>query len=205
MFTEESASKITQCLNPHTPPEPDLSSRLLNRQLKAVIHKLHRDLTVSVLGDLEKAMRTRTEDAWGPSLATILILCLCMEGLQTAADTYVVSDLLKEGTASKYTRKQSSKVCWQLEDYPFEQCRMLFHEIYKSHKDGSVAFNPLRAVWEGRETRLDRKTDAMVRSTCGLLQEHCKLILKAFSETSGLIAAQPMNWDNFPCDRQWLT
>ena len=114
-------------------------------------------------------MRSRTKDAWGPSFCAILVLCLCIEGLQTAADIFVVCDKIKEGNKSGYGREQSRAACEAVEEYPYERCTRLFHEIFKTRKEGNGGareggFNPLRAVQSESETGLDPKTELMVRS-----------------------------------------
>lgn len=118
-FTPDSAEKVyAKSPNYNVPPEPFLSSRLLNRQLKCVMHRLHIELTREVLEGLEKSLRSRTRDAWGPSFAAILVLSLCIEGLQTAVDTFVVCDLIKEEQASKLRREMSAEACREVEEYP---------------------------------------------------------------------------------------
>lgn len=183
-FTADSAADV-YARSPNykvVPPEPYLSSRLLNRQLKFVMHRLHREITREVLEGLEKSMRSRTKDAWGPSFAAILVLSLCIEGLQTAADTFVVCDKIKEGEKSGYRREQSRKACKEIEDYPYERCTRLFHEIFKTWKEGNGGareggFNPLRAVERGVETGLDEPTDVMVRSVYGWVVENRKFFV----------------------------
>ncbi|KUJ15459.1 uncharacterized protein LY89DRAFT_783598 [Mollisia scopiformis] len=176
-FSEESAEKVSRSIrNYDALLEPYLSSRLLNRQIKYVMHKLHRELTIEVLEGLERSLRARTKDSWGPSFCTILILCLCIEDLQIAADTMVVCDMLKKGNESQYTRDQSYQVCLALDEYPFSQCKRLFHDIYKSHKEANGGareggFNPLRSVHEKTSTGLDATTDAMVKSVYGVVEE----------------------------------
>ena len=180
-FTEESASKVYQNVQPFgAPQEAYLSSRLLSRQVKYAMHKLHREITVEVLEGLEKSMRSRTRDSWGPSFCAILVLCLCIEGLQIAADTFIVYDWEKceeEGIESQYRRSQSAEACQALEDYPFQQCTRLFHDIYRSHKEGNggerkEGFNPLRALHEEGVTKgLDQATDRMARSINSIIYQ----------------------------------
>ena len=181
-FTSDSAEKVyAKSPNYNVPPEPFLSSRLLNRQLKCVMHRLHIELTREVLEGLEKSLRSRTRDAWGPSFAAILVLSLCIEGLQTAADTFVVCDLIKEGQASKLQREMSAEACNEVEEYPFEKCVRLFHEIYKSGRVGNAGgrergFNPLRAPGDDREMGLDLPTELMARSMYCLIYNARKLM-----------------------------
>jgi hypothetical protein len=190
-FTSDSAAVVYAAVyecSPHfnVPPEPYLSSRLLNRQLKFVMHRLHRDITGEVLEGLEKSMRSRTKDASGHCFAAILVLCLCIEALQIAADRFVVCDKIKEGDKSKYRRAQSRKACEEVEDCVYERCTKLFHGIFRSRKerkDGARegGFNPLRLVREGVETGLDEPTERMVRSVYGWVNESRKLALTRIS------------------------
>ena len=127
-------------------------------------------------------MRSRTKDAWGPSFAALLVLCLCIEGLQTAADTFVVCDKIKEGDKSEYRREQSQAACWDIEEYPYERCTRLFHEIFKTRKEWNGGareggFNPFRAMEGALDTGLDKPADVMVRSMYGWLNESRKSIL----------------------------
>ena len=179
-FTEKSARELYRRLAPEATREPYLSSRLLNRQIKYVMHKLHREITLKVLEDLERSLRSRTKDSWGPSFCTILILCLCIEGLQTAADVIVVCDMAEKGEAATYNRNQSFNACEELDEYPFRQCKKLFHDIYRSHKDGSSggrgdkAFNPLKMAAEEDKMGLDLTTEGMVRSIYGVVCSSCE-------------------------------
>jgi hypothetical protein len=183
-FTDDSAAEVLQNVEHFEDleapmPTAFLSSRLLNRQVKYVMNKLHRDLTANVLEGLERSMRSRTKDSWGTSFCTILILCLCMERLQAAADTLVVCDMQNKGFGSRYRRDQSYEACQHLEEYPFYQCKRLFHEIYKSHREGNGAgreagFNPLKAMGNGVETGLDAATDMMLRRMHSMAWESCK-------------------------------
>lgn len=148
-FSEDSAARVAEKLGGF--PFPYLSSRLLNRQIKYAMHKLHHELTKEVLEGLEKSMRAKSKDSWGPSFCTILILCLCIEDLQIAADTFVVCDLEKDGLLANLTRRDSFTACSVAEEYPYQRCTKLFHDIYRSHrqaggrtKDG--AFNPIKSV-----------------------------------------------------------
>ncbi|KAK0110729.1 hypothetical protein ONS96_002328 [Cadophora gregata f. sp. sojae] len=157
------------------------SSRLLNRQVKQVMHKLHRETTATVLESLEKSLRGRTKDCWGPSFCTILVLCLCIENLETAADTLVVCDMQKTKGREGFVRAQSLDACQLLEDLPFAQCNRLLHEIYRSHKEGNggareAGFNPLRALYNGEETGLHGKANDMITEVFGVVFINCKSI-----------------------------
>lgn len=190
-FSTESAAEVHQIIDPHSGPRGRyISSRLLNRQIKYAVHMLHREILRDVLERLEKSMRTRTRDSWGRSFCTILLLSLCMEGLQTAADTFVVCDIQKsnsEGTTSQYSRQQSLTVCQTLEDYPFQQSTHLFHDIYRSHRESHggarEGFNPLRSLRAGLATSLDEPTDAMIKQINRILYRSCKYALPSAQAT----------------------
>jgi hypothetical protein len=193
-FSDDSAAEVLRNVEPFEDleapmPTAFLSSRLLSRQVKYVMNKIHRDLTETVLEGLERSMRSRTKDSWGTSFCTILILCLCMEGLQVAADSFVVCDMLCKGPESQYRRDESYEACQHLENYPFYQCKRLFHEIYKSHREGNGAgreagFNPLKAMGNGIKTGLDTATDAMLRNMYSMCWESCKYPLNRGTELS---------------------
>jgi len=171
-FSDASAINVHQTVPPFHPTlKRYFSSRLLNRQVKFAMHKLHRETTKEVLEGLEKSMRQRTKDSWGPSFCSILLLCLCIEGLQTAADSFVISDIMKsefEGVQSEYDRSQSFDVCQALEELPFHQCTRLFHDIYRSHKESNGGsreggLNPFRSMHAGNATGFEDGTDAVVK------------------------------------------
>jgi hypothetical protein len=156
------------------------SSRLLNRQVKQIMHKLHRETTAVVLESLEKSLRGRKQGYWGPSFCAILVLCLCMENLETAADTLVVCYMQKTKDREGFVRAQSLDACQLLEDLPFAQCNRLLHEIYRSHKEDhggarEGGFNPLRALYNNKETGLDVKENDMIIEVYGVVFENCKL------------------------------
>jgi hypothetical protein len=164
-FSDRSARKIYSALGPPATPQPYLSSRLLNHQIKYVMHKLHRELTLLVLEDLERCLRSRTKDSWGPSFCAILLLCLCIEGLQSAADVMVVCEIMEKGESeASFTRDQSYQACADLDEYPFRQSQKLFHDIYRTHKEdgivrkgcGEKGFNPLRNASEATRMDLDQ-------------------------------------------------
>lgn len=181
-FSSGSALHIQQYMQPFEEAEPFLSSRLLNRQLKYVMHKLHREITRDVLEGLEKLMRQRTKDSWGPSLCTILIISLCIEKLQTAADTFITCDIRKsasEGVRSEFVRNQSIAACEELDRLPFHQCMSLFHDIYRSHKDSGAAresgLNPFRSLRLGEHVELEDNTMEVVRSIDSIFRTHREL------------------------------
>ena len=177
-FSDASAREIYTRIAPEEPRYEYLSSRLLSRQIKYCMHKLHRELALSVLEELERSLRSRTKDSWGQSFCTLLVVCLCIEGLQTATDTMVVCSLREKGEASEYRRNQSKTACEELDEYPFQLSQKLFHEIYRSHREGrsDKSFNPLRRVSENKSPGVDSVTEKMVRMIFGLVYNKCEYI-----------------------------
>jgi hypothetical protein len=165
-FSDKTADEVLSTYSLPFPPQlpPYLGSCLLDLQLKFVMHKLHREITILVLENLERSLRSRTKDSWGPFFCTILILCLCVEKLQSAADTMVSCEILENGESAAFTRKQSYNACSELEQYPFSQFKKLFHEIYKTHKSGGGGFNPFEMVDGERRMGLGVHTAGMVRA-----------------------------------------
>jgi hypothetical protein len=178
-LTEESVNKVYPDMEMFgAPRERYLSSRLLNRQIKYAMHKLSRDITIEVLEGLERTMRLRTKDSWGTSFCAFLVLCLCMEGLQIASDIFVVCDMQKQGGL---TRGQSISACRKIDDNPFTQCKRLFHDIYRSHREShrpgrEGGFNPLQNLASIGETGLDSEADVMVRTIYETMSTSCKKI-----------------------------
>ncbi|KAG9235680.1 hypothetical protein BJ875DRAFT_264020 [Amylocarpus encephaloides] len=167
-LTEESANNVYPVMQFYgVTREMYMSSRLLNRQIKYAMHKLSREITGDVLEGLERAMRSRTKDSWGTSFCTFLVLCLCMEGLQIASDTYVVCDMQRAGANSIYNRQQSVDACRNIDENPFSQCKRLFHDIYKSHREShrvgrEGGFNPLATLANNSASGLEQEADIIL-------------------------------------------
>jgi hypothetical protein len=185
-LSPKSARKVYQHVEPIGAPKGrDLSSRLLNRQIKYVMRQLKHEICTYVLEGLEKSLKSRARDSWSTSFCTLLVLCLCIEELQIASDSFVVCDMEKEareGKKSVFNRAQSLKACSELDENPFQQCTRLFHDVYRSHREGIVGrsgrecgFNPLRVLaGEGTRVELDRATDVMTNSIYDLIRKSRK-------------------------------
>jgi hypothetical protein len=93
----------------------------------------------------------------------------------------VVCDMQEKGVEALYTRDQSYNACDELDEYPFGQCKKLFHEIYKSHRDrkdaggrGDKAFNPLKIAAADQRIGLDSTTEVMVKAIYEIVHESCE-------------------------------
>jgi hypothetical protein len=98
----------------------------------------------------------------------------------------VVCEIIEKGESeASFTRDQSYNACEELDKYPFRQCTKLFHDVYRTHRDGGVAtkgcdekgFNPLRNASEARRMDLDQCTEGMVRTVFGIVHNSCKFTL----------------------------
>jgi hypothetical protein len=186
-FTGESAQEVRQVCQTPQAPTMHFSSRLLNRQIKFAMHELHKKKTGEVLDGLERTIKSRSPDSWGTTFCAILVICLCIENLQIAADTLVNTDILKEGPRSQFSRQQSAQACVSLEENPFSQFKRLFHDVYKSHKKAKgkdVGWNPLRLIDAGEDTKLDSTTDEMAKSIYELVRTNWDGITKLANNPS---------------------
>lgn len=192
-LTEKSESEVYQNVEQiGAPPGEYLTSRLLNRQIKYVMHILHREMYQNLLEGLEKSLKSSSrKDSWGTSFCTLLLLCLCIEELQTAADMFVMGDMRRDGAFAAHTRRESSDACTALEEYPFQQCTRLFHDVYRSRREVKVGggsrdgLNPFRDLANRRNKRivLEESTDKMVKEVYDLICNSRKQFQGQMSKT----------------------
>jgi hypothetical protein len=145
-------------LSPDVVYDVGVPSRILNRQLKHIMHSLLRDLTQDVLRDLEKKLRKRSEASWALCFCTILILCICIEEVQASIDGFAVHSKRKKVGEGAISREDSIGISRRLDDWLFADCKVLFHGIYRSGK-GSFGqksergFNPIRDEFQIDESK----------------------------------------------------
>ncbi|TDZ61610.1 hypothetical protein CTRI78_v004228 [Colletotrichum trifolii] len=127
---------------------PWVTPRVLNRQIKAVIDDLlARDMSL-LFESFSKSLKPKSRREWAPCLAAFLVLCLFMEAVETAADTFVVAlkeISLRTHTAPEYKRQDALNINKEMENLPFKQFAYQFHQVYQTHsRDSSMKpFNPL--------------------------------------------------------------
>jgi hypothetical protein len=127
---------------------PWVTPRVLNRQLKQVIDDLMAREVSQLFESFSKSLKPKSRREWAPSLAAFLVLCLFMEAIETATETFVISQNeinMRNQTKPEYERSFSLNTCRELENLPFRQFAYQFHQIYQTHtKDASTkSFNPL--------------------------------------------------------------
>ncbi|KAK1756132.1 hypothetical protein QBC47DRAFT_379193 [Echria macrotheca] len=162
---------------------PFVTPRVLNRQIKAVIDDMLRAEISRLFKSFGSTLKPKERKGWAPCLAAFLVLCLFMESVETAADTFVISEnqiALQEGQTPRWRRQFALAKNAEIENMPFKQVAFQFHQLYQTHSRdaGSRSFNPLTddACLDGGE--LDRDAMAMVMQLRRLLQDpNCKSTL----------------------------
>lgn len=158
---------------------PWVTPRVLNRQIKAVLDEmLCREMQL-LFENFSKSLKPKLRREWAPCLASFLVLCLFMESVEVAADTYVVSDNeinLRHHYSPAWKRAFVLDVNAQIENMPFKQFAFQFHQIYQTHSRDAAArsFNPLLddACFELAE--LDRHATDMVRKLRRFVDDDCE-------------------------------
>jgi hypothetical protein len=159
---------------------PWLTPRVLNRQIKSMLdEQLLREMQL-LFENFSKSLKPKSRKEWAPCLAAFLVLCLFMEAVETAADTFVISQneiSIRNRTRPEYKREFALQICKEVENMPFKQFAYQFHQIYQTHtKDASTkAFNPLLDDSFAEQGELDGPALEMVLSLRELLcGESCK-------------------------------
>lgn len=142
LFTESSAANIIEKLGDKYPESKYFSSRLLNRQIKHVIHLVSLRLLNRVLGDLEKIIRSRQFSLWSLSVPTILVLCLSVEQIQTQADAHITT-LKASSSLPHHWIQEPQTSCGLLENMFTSNLFKIFHCVYRTRQAGT---NPLAHV-----------------------------------------------------------
>ena len=110
-----------------------LSSRILDLQIKSVMHSIERDLLHNVLDGLEKVImgKGRTQSSWAVAFAITIILCLVVEEMQKAAQEVV----MKTGGSKLDSSEQKlvEEACLALEEFINTVIR-LFHDTLRLRK-----------------------------------------------------------------------
>ncbi|KAK5664072.1 hypothetical protein OQA88_286 [Cercophora sp. LCS_1] len=153
---------------------PFLTPRVLNRQLKAVIDDMLRQEMGKLFKSFGSTLKPKERKGWAPCLAAFLVLCLFMEAVEAAADTFVITEnqiCFRNRQAPKWKRSFALGKNAEIENMPFKQVAFQFHQLYQTHSRdaGSRSFNPLLDD-ASLEQELDRDAAAMVMQLRRLLQ-----------------------------------
>lgn len=183
LFTNDSAVALIRSLSHPTKLSytPNLTSRLLNLQIKQVMYNLVYKTTGDVLRDLENAIlpansaaNNNNRAAWTTSFCVISILCMCVEMVQTATDFRIVYLMTEEGRVG-LSRADSMN---DDRERPISHSIEMFHLAFKSYKrNGSRknerGFNPIRYGLEMyNEHGLDQAAVDLIDEIRQVLAEH---------------------------------
>ncbi|KAF6839736.1 fungal zn binuclear cluster domain containing protein [Colletotrichum plurivorum] len=127
---------------------PWVTPRVLNRQIKAVIDELLMRDMQQLFESFSKSLKPKSRREWAPCTAAFLVLCLFMESVETAADTFVVAlneISIRNHSRPEYKRQDALSINKEVENLPFKQFAYQFHQIYQTHSRDTSAkpFNPL--------------------------------------------------------------
>ncbi|KAI1104676.1 hypothetical protein F4804DRAFT_180221 [Jackrogersella minutella] len=154
---------------------PWLTTRVLNRQVKAVLDEMLLREMQLLFDGFSKSLKPKLRREWGPCLAAFLVLCLFMETVETAADTFVISQneiAIRNHSKPEYRRDFALALCREIDNMPFKQFAYQFHQVYQTHTrdTGAKAFNPLAEDNLPQVAELDDASAEMVAQLKELLQ-----------------------------------
>jgi hypothetical protein len=135
-FSQQCAATATSRLqNPSTviAPQPGISARVLNRQLKGALKILYEEQLRDLLQGLDTEYMHKTRKSWVLCFCTNLILCLIVEQLQIAIDGLVIYKISEKGENPARAIESGTKSCEQLEELPMKYSWTMFFGMYKSH------------------------------------------------------------------------
>jgi hypothetical protein len=115
------------------PSQPDVSARILNRQLKGALKILYEELLKDLLERLEKEYKKTGRISWLLCFCANLILCLIVELLQNAIDGLVSYNICEEGEDPARAVEWGRKSCQELEELPMKYTWTMFFGLYKSY------------------------------------------------------------------------
>lgn len=138
VFTDQSLKNLL--LAGHIFPASTFhTSRLLNRQIKAILDELMQEEVDKLFRMFTRELKPKARMAWATCLAAFLIFCLFMESTGLSIDNYVITENQisldnKLHASSDFSRAVAVKLSRELENLPFRQFAFQFHNIYQTHQ-----------------------------------------------------------------------
>ncbi|KAK4192044.1 hypothetical protein QBC35DRAFT_553722 [Podospora australis] len=177
-LTPRTVADLSSSVNPNLIPQTNayVTPRVLNRQIKAIIDDmLSREMQL-LFENFSKSLKPKLRREWAPCLAAFLVLCLFMESVETAADTFVISEneiALRNHFPAKYKRQYALNINKEMENMPFKQFAFQFHQIYQTYsRDAATrSFNPLIDDNCFELGELDKHASEMVRRLRRIMDE----------------------------------
>lgn len=180
-FTRESANKVVQSIRlpMQRPYKYNVSSKLLNYQIKRELNILQYESTSEILEKLQTELRRRSRASWATSFCVILILSMCMEAVQIAIDGFIVQKMLESNGTNSFSvsRHDGLDIARRLDNRPFKDCMDIFHMIYRSGETRTGTnkgeFNPIRDGIRLDEAQgIDEDTVQLVNEIRRIMREH---------------------------------
>jgi hypothetical protein len=116
-----------------TPSQPDISARVLNRQLKGALKILYEEQLGELLQGLEDEYKPKARKSWVLCFCTNLILCLIVGQLQIAIDGLAMYNISTKGEDPVRAMENGTKSCKELEDLPIKYSWTMFFGMHKSY------------------------------------------------------------------------
>lgn len=149
---------------------PDLTPRLLNRQIKAVIDEIIKKEVDDLFKEFSRRLKKKSREEWAPCLAAFVVLCMLMEEIETAAERFVKADSELASGRTKFNHFHAREINTAIEERPFRQFAIQFHQIYQTHTRDAKSLNPLADNNLSEPGGLDKAALDMVRSLRNMLQ-----------------------------------
>lgn len=137
-FTEKSLKSLPLPEHLFT-GSPFQTSRMLNRQVKAILDELMQEEVDALFRLFARELKPKARMAWATCLAAFLVFCLFMESTGLAIDHYVITENQisldnHQPVNPVYARSEAIKLSRALENLPFRQFAYQFHNIYQTHQ-----------------------------------------------------------------------
>ncbi|KAH9215926.1 hypothetical protein DL95DRAFT_388239 [Leptodontidium sp. 2 PMI_412] len=169
LFTSSSATHILTHLQIDSPASQLYSSRILNRQTKALSYHTSRIMTTKVLSQLEKTMRSRDKSLWPTCFAAMLLLAYCMEQMEILARAYIQAAKMGDPESKAAVGNEPEEYCEMVDGGPYAQLSHLFHALYRTGKADNGGLNPLREDFGGQD---DAGFDGVaIKMICGVREK----------------------------------
>jgi len=180
-FTQDSARKVVQ--NLQSPMQLqykyNVSSKLLNLQVKREINMLQHELTSEILEKLQTELRRKSRASWATAFCVTLMLSMCMEAVQLAIDAFIVQKMLENNGPNTLpaSRDDGFDIARRLDNHAFKGCVDIFHMIYRSGESAigpnRGGFNPIRDGIElDKAQGIDEDTVKLVNEIRGIMRHY---------------------------------
>ena len=123
---------------------PFQTARLLSRQIKAIIDEMMQADVDKLFRMFARELKPKARTAWATCLAAFLVFCLFMEMTGLSIDYFVIADneakiQNRAKLDPRHKRATAIKMSRELENLPFRQFALQFHNIYQTRQAHQAA------------------------------------------------------------------